>query len=229
MKRLRLLSGILLFCFLANCDACNGDEQLLREQRPLARNETPKPDEEVKKEELPITASFQLVMHNGAKRTADTATQVTQKVDIEITFSEAVDTLSVERVFSLLRESEKIRGTFSWNPEKTKGLFSPEKQLLATTSYALELKKILPLRARKGVDELKTSFTTVRHRDLNGDGVNDFFVGAPFANRRKGLLQVHSGKSFAQGNVSPLLEVSGQHEPEHFFISSTFLLYLSSY
>lgn len=139
------------------------------------------------------TVSLKLVRLDETKLDV-AATPIPLRVQVEATFSDAMDTASAEGAFSLKDDrGADVDGSFSWNAEGTVMTFTPTSPLAHATTYEIAI-------ASTATSE---HFTTMTKGDVNGDGYEDIIVGAVGALSGKGQAYIYSGATLSGDRTAP--------------------------
>ena len=126
------------------------------------------------------TVSLKLVCLDGT-RLELTNQPIPLRVAIEATFSEAMNTTSVEDSTSVEDENgAAVEGSFSWNSDNTIMTFAPQSNLKHTTTYhvMISANAASAMTLKAAIEPVDESFLTMTAGDVNGDGYADVIVGA---------------------------------------------------
>lgn len=126
--------------------------------------------------------SAKIVLPDGTeKELSDTPLPLNLRV--RLTFSEAVDTASVEGLFSLMDGDKDVPHGISWNEDNTMMTIKPFGRLDYQTTYTLAIEASsesdgVAALSKADVQEFSKTFSTMLRNDINGDGKADVLAGA---------------------------------------------------
>jgi len=129
-------------------------------------------------------------------------------ISLKVTFSEPMDTKSVEDSAALLDGSgNKVAGAFTWNADNTEVVFKPERKLLPRTTYKIQISTVAQSAAKAAISAVDQQFVTMTAGDVNGDGVPDIVVSATSL---KGSVYLYSGADLGTNPIVPMTTISGE-------------------
>ncbi|MFA4875563.1 MAG: Ig-like domain-containing protein, partial [bacterium] len=147
------------------------------------------------------------------------ATPIPLSASIKATFSEAMDTKSVEGAASLLDSNSKsVAGTFSWSTDNTAMTFLPAVKLAPKSTFAFKISADALSAAAVPIAAVEQNFLAMTIGDVTGDGAIDFAVGAPGYKNKAGAVMLYSAKLDANNKISdqPITTIVGEGQGSFF-------------
>jgi len=133
--------------------------------------------------ESPVTVSANVVLRDGTVRQLSD-TPLPLNLNVQLTFSKAVDPTLAEALFTLMGGGRDAITTITWNGDNTVMTARPDRPLEYGTTYTVSVAQGV-IKSLSSADVYKTdveaftgTFDTMVQRDFNGDGLADMYASA---------------------------------------------------
>jgi len=172
----------------------------------------------------PATVALKLIRLDGTKLDL-TAKPIPLRVAVEATFSEAMDSATVEAAMTVTDNAgTAIPGTFSWNADNTVVTYTLSSNLQYQLVYHVKIADtaVSAMVTKVALAPVDQTFTTTTKGDVNGDGYTDLVVGAygtvVAGGRHDGTVYVFSGATIAgtHGTGDALATINGTEADAEF-------------